>query len=231
MQSIFTLLRRRSRILSKKEEKKPADAALQFVSSPACRSLSSPDSVDFAEPPASTQVPAAPPSRSTVQDQEQGQAEEEILVAAVVSFLRQRYPIHMKGNVDEPQIPLVDYLQRLVDHINAWMYDEPGFHSTGVRCLVLSLIYWERRWAWAKDPETKNFRSMHREMFAGMCLAIKFTEDYIMATSEFAKAGGVDPEYLDQIEIECLKALDWKCFVTADAFDERLRDLALSGEV
>lgn len=105
-----------------------------------------------------------------------------------------------------PKISLYDYLIR----IQTYTHLE---RST----LISSLIYIDRLWELGKI--TLTYYNIHRILFAGILIAIKYNEDEFYDNKYYAEIGGVKLNELKLMEYTFLELCDFKFFISNDVYE------------
>lgn len=107
-----------------------------------------------------------------------------------------------------PKIGVNAYLQRLVKYVNVWMDEDQGPESSGVRTLLVALIYVDR----ALNTDTSfvlSHGTMHRVFMGAMLVAVKFFEDEPISNRFWAQVGGVNLTEVNQIEAKICTTLNF----------------------
>lgn len=111
--------------------------------------------------------------------------------------------------LEAPCITPIEYLKRLARY---------SFCSTSV--FVAAFLYLDRI---AKVSDMKlviNSLSLHRLLLTAVLLATKVVDDVLYDNAHFAKVGGLDVKELNMLEIDMLKLLKFKLFITQEEFEE-----------
>jgi hypothetical protein len=107
-----------------------------------------------------------------------------------------------------PKIGVSAYLQRLVKYVNVWMDEDQAPESSGVRTLLVALIYVDR--ALSADPTfVLSNSTMHRVFMGAMLVAIKFFEDEPISNRFWAQVGGVNLTDVNAIEAKICTTLQF----------------------
>lgn len=122
------------------------------------------------------------------------------------SFLKKSKNSVFSKNNRIPSISLYDYLIR----IQTYSFLEKN-------TLITSLIYVDRLCEIGKQNLTDY--NIHRIIFTGMLLAIKYNEDCIYSNDYYAKIAGIKNKELYILEKEFLELIDFKLFVDENIFN------------
>lgn len=99
-----------------------------------------------------------------------------------------------------PPISLSMYLSRLIRNISYSLSEKFNtVDSTGVRCLLMSVIYIERLRYMQQDFQI-NILNVHRLFFIAIIEAFKVNEDFYPGNNFMAQAGGIDLKQLNMLE-------------------------------
>eukprot|EP00188_Purpureofilum_apyrenoidigerum_P001916 Plantae.Rhodophyta-Purpureofilum_apyrenoidigerum.ctg21090.p1 GENE.Plantae.Rhodophyta-Purpureofilum_apyrenoidigerum.ctg21090~~Plantae.Rhodophyta-Purpureofilum_apyrenoidigerum.ctg21090.p1 ORF type:complete len:191 (+),score=32.24 Plantae.Rhodophyta-Purpureofilum_apyrenoidigerum.ctg21090:358-930(+) len=103
------------------------------------------------------------------------------------------------------------YIQRLVKHLHC---------STSV--FVVALLYLERL-----GQRNSLFRinryNIHRLVLAAITVAAKYLEDNVATNDYYAKVGGITKQEMNFLEIQLLRALDYRLAVEPKQYEETER--------
>jgi len=106
-----------------------------------------------------------------------------------------------------PSISIENFLKRIIKYTNLE-------NST----LILSLIYIDRYCEITKKKLNK--QNIHRLLFLGVVLAIKFNEDDYYGNAFYAKVGGIVLEELNFLELGFIKGIEYTLFVSEGVYDK-----------
>ncbi len=138
--------------------------------------------------------------------------------------LAQRGGIDNNGLFSGPNIPKIsvcEYLKRMVRYINEWQKKQTEAVSTGLRALILSMIYVDRICEKNVDFQL-TISNVHRLCMVAMLQAIKFTEDVPFPNSFWARVGGVSLKELNVLESQFLRMIQFELMVLPESFDRAL---------
>ena len=139
------------------------------------------------------------------------------LVSAVVSALSS-FSLVEKLAVPEqttfhglclPDIPLSDYLERILDH---------GRISNST--LIIALIYLDRLITTSTTVVRITNWTVHRTLLAAAVLAGKFHNDDYYTNSHMASVGGVTLKELNAMELELIRDLQFNLWVSPEIFSK-----------
>ncbi|KAA8496758.1 Cyclin-U4-1 [Porphyridium purpureum] len=108
--------------------------------------------------------------------------------------------------LEVPKVLLLDYLHRI---------EKYAFCSRS--CFVVALVYLD--WIAMVDCTYRlTAFNVHRLFLTALVLAVKFCEDVFYDNAHFAKVGGITVQELNRMELEFLKALEFRMHVSEDQF-------------
>lgn len=104
-------------------------------------------------------------------------------------------------------IALVGYVERILKYTHIE-------EST----LVIALIYIDR--LCEKQNLILTDTNIHRIVYAGIILAIKYNEDDYYSNNYYAKVGGIAVNELNLLELEFVKMIKYSLFIQNDVYDK-----------
>ncbi|PXF49695.1 Cyclin-U4-1 [Gracilariopsis chorda] len=117
-------------------------------------------------------------------------------------------------SVVKPEIPTKEYLKRLVTYTHC----SPA-------AFVVMLIYLERV-ARNEARLIVTMFNMHRLLITALTLACKNLDDQCFANAHYAKVGGIPTvREMNRLELQLLKYLDRRLFVTEEDYKAKLKEL------
>lgn len=115
---------------------------------------------------------------------------------------------------DEQVVCLATYLDQMARFVNERFEESNGLGSTGVRCLVLGAMYFERKC----QRGNTYFASLHREMLICAMVAMKVNEDEGLLNSCWARVGRLPVQVVNELELQLLQVLDYDLHVAPANF-------------
>lgn len=91
-------------------------------------------------------------------------------------------------------------------------------------CFVMSLLYMDIL-CQRDDDMAPTSLNVHRLLLTGIMLAAKFMDDHYYNNSYYAKVGGISTHELNKLELELLKLLDFRLYVSPDIIKTYLRQI------
>eukprot|EP00298_Acanthocystis_sp_HF-20_P020045 c2461_g1_i1.p1 GENE.c2461_g1_i1~~c2461_g1_i1.p1 ORF type:complete len:205 (+),score=50.23 c2461_g1_i1:86-700(+) len=128
------------------------------------------------------------------------------------------------NNSDSPfcgrsvNINILDYGERLGDHMNC------GEIAYITACALLERLYF-------KNPSLFTERTAHKLMFASVLVSLKWSEDMFYLNSFYSNVGGLAVKETNYLEIEFLKALDFKIFISEEEYEKAQKVLSNTSTV
>lgn len=108
----------------------------------------------------------------------------------------------------QPKISISAYILRLVVAVNTWFSERKGKHLTGVRCLIMSLVYLRKMKINEKYFELNVF-NIHRIFSSLILISAKFSEDIDIPMSYWSEVSGVPVDVLSDLEKELCFSADF----------------------
>jgi len=112
----------------------------------------------------------------------------------------------------EPHLPILEYLERI-----------EKYSKCSESCLVIALIYIDRL------IENRNLElsilNIHRILITSIMIAAKYNDDILYNNTFYAKIGGLPVSELNALEVELLRFLNFKLYVSKDMFDKYMKEL------
>jgi hypothetical protein len=113
------------------------------------------------------------------------------------------------------QISMLDYVERLIHYTNVWSDNEiPGPDSTGVQCALLALHFLQR-----SNVQISPY-SIHRLFATAFLIGLKYTSDFLISNSFWAKVGGFSLQETNRMELNLCSQLNWNCGVSPETYQE-----------
>ncbi|KAH9260579.1 hypothetical protein BASA81_001046 [Batrachochytrium salamandrivorans] len=115
---------------------------------------------------------------------------------------------------DEQVVCLATYLDQIAHFVNERFEESNGLGSTGVRCLVLGAMYFERKC----QRGNTYFASLHREMLICAMVAMKMNEDEGLLNSCWAGVGRLPVQVVNELELQLLQVLGYNLYISSTNF-------------
>jgi len=141
------------------------------------------------------------------------------LTAAAAGGDARSQRFHRFYAVRPAQIDISDYVARILAHFRC-----------SLQCYVVASVYISRVLQLHPDF-VLNSLTIHRLLLTSLVLAVKVTDDVLLANSWYAQVGGVSTRELNDLEADFLQLVSWRVHVTPQEYEHhrsRLRSLAAS---
>ena len=106
-----------------------------------------------------------------------------------------------------PKITLQDYCTRILK-----------FGKISIATLVQSVIYIDK--IITQHPKLLTIKTVHRLLLASIIVSAKFTDDYHLTNTNFARVGGVNLKELNMLEVDFCKLLSFSLFTPVAIFNK-----------
>jgi len=124
-------------------------------------------------------------------------------------------------------MPLDEYLYRLVKYVNAWTGETGGKETSGAKCLVMAIMYLECHGLYSLITR----QNLHSVMMAAMLGAIKFIEDLNITSIFWAQVAGMTVQEVNLLERQFLTLVNYELFIDPDVFEEYVKLLLVDRPV
>lgn len=105
-----------------------------------------------------------------------------------------------------PKVTLSSYASRIQKYFDC-----------SQECYVLCLIYIDRIVKLHPDFEVNDL-TCHRLLLTGLLLAVKYNDDVFAANDYYSRVGGISPQEMNSLEVEFLRLLEWKLYVSPSEY-------------
>lgn len=122
--------------------------------------------------------------------------------------------------LQSPSITPVEYLRRLA-----------RYSYCSRSAFITAFCYLERAERVIEAGLEVNLLSIHRLLLTCVLIATKVVDDVLYDNAHFARVGGLDVKELNMLELDLLKVLQFKLYISAEefeAYEMRLLDVALT---
>ena len=118
-----------------------------------------------------------------------------------------------------PSYSFHTFFHKLVRYTNAFVGDEPGPFSAGIRCSLIAIDYLER----ARVVTCP--KSLNRYFLTALLLALKFTDDADLSLKYFADVVGCTIQELNEMEISFCNLLNWNLNIPVQVFEDKFESV------